>query len=287
MAHTENIIDVTTADFEDAVLRRSAQVPVLVDFWAPWCGPCRVLGPVLEKIAAESDGAFVLARVNSDESPELAERYGVRGIPNAQLFKDGGVVDQFVGAVPEAGVRAFLRPHCATEANRLLAEGERQAAAGDLEAAGEAFERALGEDRALAGAHLGLARIALARGDHDALQRHVDAIPPDEHAYDAAQALTQAAALAREAAAVGDPAACEKRLAGGGVDVEAHYALGGHAVAAGRYRDALEHYLAAARADRHWRDEAARRAMVAVFGLVGARDPLAEEFRDKLRSLYY
>lgn len=287
MTPTKHVIEVSTADFEQAVLRRSSQVPVLVDFWAPWCGPCRVLGPVLEKIAADMDGAFVLAKVNSDESPELAERYGVRGIPNVQLFKGGAVVDQFVGVVPEAGIRAFLRPYVATEATRWLAEGERRAAAGDLDAARDAFARALAEDRALAAAHLGLARVALVRGDHDAVQSHVDAITPHDDAYDAAQALLQAAALAREAAAIGDPAACTARVAGGDGDAEAHYALGGHAVAAGRLREALEHFLASARSDRRWRDEAARRAMVTVFGLVGARDPLAEEYRDKLRSVYY
>lgn len=286
MTDTRRVTDVSTADFADAVVRRSAEVPVLVDFWAPWCGPCRVLGPVLEKIARDMDGAFVLAKVNSDDNPELAERYGVRGIPNVQLFKDGAVVDQFVGVVPEAGIRAFLRPYCQTEADRLIAEARRHAADGDLDAARTAFEGALAKDPSRADAHLGLARIALARGELDEVKRHVDRIPPRADAFDAGQALLQAEALVRGAAAVGEPAVCEKRAADNG-DLEARYALGGHAVAAGRYRDALEHFLAVARTDRGWRDQAARRAMVTVFGLVGARDPLAEEYRDKLRSVYY
>ena len=111
--------DVTEADFDTAVLARSREVPVLVDFWAPWCGPCRVLKPLLEKLAADYGGRFELAKLNSDEAPSVSARYAVRSIPAVKLFVDGQVVDEFTGALPEGQVRAFLDAHLPDEAEQL------------------------------------------------------------------------------------------------------------------------------------------------------------------------
>lgn len=282
-----HVLDVSAADFDEAVLRRSHEVPVLVDFWAPWCGPCRALGPTLERLAVEMDGAFVLARINSDSEPELAARYRVQGIPNVLLFRGGKPVDGFVGALPETAVRGFLRPFCLTAADRLAEDGARALANGDHEAARRAFEGALRLDPDCPAARLFLARLAFAEGDLETTRRHVAAIPAHAREYDAGQSLLKAEGLALAARSIGDREACAARLESDPGDLEARYALGAHAAVEGRHRDALEHFLELARADKEWHDQAARRAMVTVFDLLGARHPVSDEYRDQLRSLYY
>lgn len=259
---------------------------MVVDFWAPWCGPCRVLGPLLEKLVGEFGGAFILAKVNSDESPSLAARYGVRGIPNVQVFKDGRVVDRFVGALPEHRVREFLRANCPSEADRLVDEGRRLGAAGDREGARRSFEQALAQDPRHAAAHLELARMALQDGEPDALERHAAAVPYDAAERAQADSLREAGALVREAGAAEDEETLRRRVEADPGDLEGWYALGARAITAGRHRDALDAFLNIAEADRKWRDEAARKAMLTVFGLVGVRSPLADEYRHKLMFIY-
>jgi putative thioredoxin len=279
--------DVDGTSFEQEVLDRSQEVPVLVDFWAPWCGPCRILGPVLENLAGEMDGAFVLAKVDSDANPDLAAAYGVRSIPNVLLFRDRKPVDRFVGALPEAQVRSFLRPWCPTATDRLVAAARELRDDGDLDGARSRLEQALAVEPVLGAARLELAKLALAEGDLDTAERHVEAVPPKAGSGEEAVHLSDAIRLARAAQEIGEPTECERRAAADPEDAEARYALGGWALAVGSPREALEHYLDAANADRDWEDQAARKAMLTVFHIVGVRDPLSEEFRDRLRAIYY
>jgi putative thioredoxin len=287
MPATDTVRDVHTATFELEVLQRSHEIPVLVDFWAPWCGPCRTLGPVLERLAAEMAGAFVLAKVDSDQNPEIAARYGVRGIPNVLLFRNGEVVDGFVGALPEPHVRAFLRRHCPTEADRRVEEGKAALADDDLESARLSFEEASSLDPAHHGAALGLARIALRSGEVDRARELAEAIPLGTDQHEPAQALLAALDLVGTAYAAGSEPDCAARLEADDGDLEARFALGGYALARGDVRAALEHFLAVVERDKAWNDEAGRRAMVDVFHIVGVRDPLADEFRDRLRRALY
>lgn len=287
MPPREHVSDVSETDFQAKVLEASRQVPVVVDFWADWCGPCRVLGPVLERLAGEMNGGFELAKVDADRNPALAAHFGVRSLPSVVLFKDGVPVDGFIGAQPEGAVREFLGRHVTVAAPTPLAEAERLRAAGDYEGARRAYQSSLANDAEMDEAHLGLARMALAVGGLDEAEREARAVDPSSQAASGAQSILEAIALMREGQAAGERKALAQRLAANPGDLEARFALAGHELLAGRHRDALEHYLAVARADKKWRDEAARKAMVTTFNVIGARAPLSEEFRDRLRTVYY
>jgi putative thioredoxin len=287
MPPREHVADVSEIDFQKQVIDASRRVPVLVDFWADWCGPCRVLGPVLERLADEMDGGFELAKVNADTNPALAAHFGVQSLPSVLLFKDGAPVDGFIGAQPESAIRELLAPHVKAQAPSALAEAQRHLATGDNKRARRAFEDALRVEGEQDEAHLGLARLAFAAGDLVEVEREARAVDTASKAASGALAALDALELVREARQTGERKALAKRLAANPDDHEARFALAGHELAAGRHREALEHYLAVARADRKWRDEAARKAMVTAFNMIGVRAPLSDEFRDRLRTIYY
>jgi putative thioredoxin len=283
---SRSVVDVTVATFSSEVAERSKSVPVLVDFWAPWCGPCRMLGPVLERLVEEARGSWILAKVDTDQNPELGARFGVRGIPHVALFRDGEIVDRFAGALPESQIRTFLRLHIPSAADAEVQSGRDLLAAGDRAKARQAFTRALElEDHGAA--HLELAKLALADGDVVSAREHAESVPIGADDLELARSLIESIELVERAKAVGDLEECHLRVEHSGDDVEAVFACGGWALAAGDYHAALDYFLRAAELDRDWEGEAPRRAMLAVFRLVGLRDPLSDEYRDKLGRLYY
>ena len=281
--------DAGDADFEAVVLDRSRTVPVLVDFWAPWCGPCVTLGPVLERVAQEHDGRLELVKINVDDNPGVAARYGVRGIPAVKLFHAGEIAAEFVGALPEKQVRAFLAEHLPSEARKRAGEAALRLAADDAEGAREAALAALAADPGpgpRATADLVLARLALAGRDPDGAVAHGSAVPASAPEWEAAQAVIEAADLARAAEAAGTPTELLARIAaappGAPADV---FALAIHRYLAGDPRAALDDLLGLVERDRRFGDDAARRAMLTIFSLVGVRSELADEFRRRLAIL--
>ena len=280
-----NTSDVTTATFDEQVLRASVSRPVLVDFWAPWCGPCRALTPVLERVAAELAGRMTLVKVNSDEEPELAARYGVRGIPSCKLFVDGKVADEFTGALPEGAVRAFLQDALPSPAAPMVAEAGAHAAAGDFAAALASLERALAVDPDDEGALFAQADALLA------LQRIEDAqavvAKLEARAHPVRDARRLAALAARVALAGGgapDLAALARAAAAEPVDCAAKLAYARALAAAGDFARALPELLAIVRADRKFGDDVGRRTMLTIFDALPADSDLVRRYRRELAS---
>ena len=286
------IKDVTTQAFEADVLGRSRTVPVVVDFWAAWCGPCRVLGPVLEREIAALGGKVELAKVDTDANAELASRYGIQGIPAVKAFRDGAEVAEFVGARPAAFVKDWLATLVPSAELVALESAEAAARAGDRPTAEPALRGWLEgtaatapdlERRYGARALEALARLLLDAQDAPAAEPIVTQLEERGDAQEAAAALRQRITLATDAARAGGLDGARAALERDPSDREARWALAAALAAAAQTEPALEQLLELAASARKPRGEDARRAMVAIFETLGPDHPLTREFRRRLQ----
>ena len=287
MSTAVHVKDVELAQFRQAVLEESRRRPVVVDFWAPWCGPCRILGPILEKLAAELGGDFLLAKVNTEDNRELAERYGIRSIPNVKIFRDGEVVDEFIGVIPEAQARAILRRHCPSRADRKFAEGSALLDQRQPDKARLIFEEALQLEPSHAGALLELGNLLADRGDYMGATALWERIPASSPLADRAEMLKQSLQFQVACDDAGGAAACAARAASEPENLDARYFNGCCLAAAGELRAALEEFLFVVARNRNFRDQAARKAMLTIFAQAGGRSELAEEFRKRLALVLF
>jgi putative thioredoxin len=286
MANSPWVVDVAEADFEREVIDRSRERPVVVDFWAPWCGPCRALGPILEKLARERNGDFLLAKINTDEAQNLAMGFQIEGIPAIKAFRDGKLVLEFTGALPEPQLREFLDRVCPSEADRLVSqaaplEGSRPEQAEAL------YRRALELNSKHQGASVGLARLFVARREDGPAGELLDRLVPGGEFASEADRLRGLVELRRQARDLGDESAARRRVASEPENAEAQYALGCILAAAGHFPEALAELLIAAERDKDLARAKVREAMVRIFHVVGVRSELADEYRDKLSRLLY
>jgi putative thioredoxin len=277
------VIEVDERTFQTAVLERSRTTPVVVDFWAPWCGPCRVLGPTLERLATEAQGAFVLAKINVDENPRLAQMFHVQGIPAVKAFRDGRVVDEFTGALPETQVRAWLKRLAPAPGDQLVAAAAALEASDPAEAAAR-YRVALGDDAKNDAALLGLGRVLVAQGQPEgvATLRQIEAGTP---LYPQAQAWLK---LADFFAADGARSASElaRQVEENPKDLEARYHLAAGLARGRDYQGAIDQLLAIVERDRVFRDDGARKMLLALFEALGD-DPSVAPGRRRLANLLF
>ena len=281
--------DATDASFMADVVEASRTQPVIVDFWAPWCGPCKQLTPVLEKVVAASKGAVRLVKVNIDENPGVAGQLQVQSIPTVYAFVDGQPVDGFQGGLPESQVQAFVErlngPPQASDLDTLLEMAVESLKLGDMGGAAQAFAQALQIDPANSKAVAGLARCYLQGGDMERAKEVAAMAKPD--AADADLTAVKAAIALAEAGAGGETGSLQRRVAADPSDLDARFELAGALAAKGDFGAATDQLLAVIAADRDWKGGLAKTQLLTVFEAAGAGSDVARAGRRKLSSLLF
>lgn len=290
----ELVADTTTQRFAADVLEESRRRPVLVDFWAPWCGPCRTLSPIIEKAVRDARGAVKLIKMNIDDHPAIPGQLGIQSIPAVIAFVEGRPIDGFMGAIPEGKIKAFIDKVIAdaggpkaAAADEVLAEAEQLMAAGDPRQAAQLYAALREADPASVPAIAGLVRAAVALGDLDGARQMLALTPPGKTNDPAIAAAAAELALAEQTAGLGDPDMLAARIAADPGDHQARFDLALIENARGNRTRAADLLLDIIRRDRSWQEDKARTQLVQFFQVWGPREPETLAGRRRLSSLLF
>lgn len=277
-------LDVNEQNFNEVVINAAQGTPVIVDFWAPWCGPCRMLKPILEKLAEEYAGKFILAKVNSDENSALAGKYGVRGIPNVKAFRDGKIVDEFSGALPEHAVREFIDRLVPSAGDLLRAEALELYARGEHSAALAKLDTALEIDPANDRVRVTAAQWLADRGELERAEQLISALHPATRAEPEVAGLIARLEFLNSTRNLPPVETLTARIAANPDDLDARLALARHFVAQSEYEPALDQLLEIIRRDRKFGDDIGRKTMLSVLNLLGGQGELVSRYRRLMAS---
>ncbi|MEJ1297144.1 MAG: thioredoxin [Candidatus Sedimenticola sp. (ex Thyasira tokunagai)] len=282
MNSSDYIFEVTAENFEQVILQGSQSVPVLIDFWASWCQPCKSLMPILTSLAEAYQGKFILAKINTEEQQELATQFGIRSIPTVKLFKEGAEVDEFMGALPEAEIRAFLDRHIPRESDDLVIQADLLIQQGDTEGAKKLLDRAKSEDPENSRILTACARLQAILGNIDEAETLLAALPVDEQDIPEVAGLRARFTFDRTAQAAPTAETLKQRLEINSSDSEALYQLAAHRVMENAHEEAMELLLQLLCKDRSYGDDAARKGLLALFDLLGGSGELVNSYRKQM-----
>ncbi len=282
MSDSPYVIDVTTENFAVFVEQNSHQLPVLVDFWAEWCGPCKTLMPLLARLTEEYQGKFLLAKVNTEEQQALAQQHGIRSIPTVKLYRNGEVADEFSGALPENEIRAFLDRHIPRESDNLVTQANALIQQGDLESAIKLIEDAREADPGNSRVVLAYARLKASLGEIDEAEQALDALPEDEQQSPEVMGLSARFQFDAVVGNAPDDETLVHAMANGTASSEQIYQLAAHKVMENDHEGALELLLQLLMKDRKYGDDAARKGMLSIFDMPGSSDELVNRYRNRM-----
>jgi len=281
------VFETTEQDFETQVLERSKTAPVLVDFWASWCGPCRDLGPLLEKAVEERHGEVLLAKINCDENPNLSARYSIQSIPTVLAFVGGELANGFMGALPQQAIRQFIEEVLPKETDKLARKGEELALKQRWDEALQCFREALRSDPIHPASLIGQLGVLIRLEQWPEAEEVFQKMPGLLQIRDEVQILKTRLELGRAQAGGFSIPDLQKKLQADPDDLEARDRLASLYAGKEQYREALEEWLTIVQRDRRFKDDGARKRMLRIFELIDPRSPLAEEYREKLACAIY
>lgn len=282
------VVDITDSEhFEQQVLAASHQQPVLVDFWADWCQPCKALMPVLTKLADEYKGAFILAKVNADVLQDVVAAAGVRNLPTVKLFKDGALVDEFMGAKPEGEIRQFLDAHVENETTNDIDQALALAETGEYEQAIESLKQLNQQDPANTDIYLAIARVYLQSEDLENCEAVLKALPANIQISDEAKKLQNELDLIKATSDAPETSELLEQLEKEPGNHELRVQLANQYLLTRQYEQALEALLVILKQDINYNEGEAKAAMLKIFEILGAQDPLTRQYRSKLAILLY
>lgn len=281
------VFQVTRADFEEKVIEASRERPVVVDFWAPWCSPCRTLGPILERVILSYGGKILLAKVNIEENHDLAVEWSIQTIPIVKVFREGRVQGEFIGALPESKIRNLLEGYIPSQADELALQGNRLLEKGATPAAEATYYQVLQIDERHPEALFRLAKICLEKNEREKAREFARAIDLGEKRHEAAQQILAQIEFLETCEKAGNLKTCEAAVEKTPRDMDAryHYAL---CLAAGKdYKKALDQLLGILEKDREFKDKAAHQAVLRIFSIIGEESEYIDEYRSRLSMILF